>query len=163
MIVNADMTIFNQVVGADRREVFIPTVISGVCWYDVRSMGTSGRMGDPSRNRAAKFIVRIPISANIQGGRKYIPEARYKLLPKESLAEFWTIQLDSYIVKDQYVPADGWLWDPFDFRSSVITEVDVTDIDSLRAANEDFGTVVEYADNTVRGSNMVKHWRIGGA
>ena len=159
MIVNADMTIFNRVVGADRREIFIPTVISGVCWYDVRSIITE----DQGRDRAAKFIIRIPITAKIQGQRRYIPEARYKLLPQESLSEFWTIQLNSYVVKDLYVPTNGWLWDPFDFRSSVIVEADVTDVNSLREANEDFGTIVEYADNTVRGSDAVKHWRIGGA
>lgn len=29
--------------------------------------------------------------------------------------------------------------------------------------DEDFVTVTEYADNTIRGTDRTKHWRIGGA
>lgn len=140
MITNADITIFNKAVGDDRREVFIPTRISGACWYDAHSVETSKQQGVAPRDRAAKFIVRIPIDAEIQDGRKYLPEAQYKLLDSEERAGFWTIQLSGYIAKGTH-----------------------TDLDGLKRLTGGVGTVVEYADNTVRGSDRVKHWRIGGA
>ena len=43
MITNADITIFNKAIGENRREVFIPTTISGVSWYDVHSVEEIGR------------------------------------------------------------------------------------------------------------------------
>lgn len=36
-------------------------------------------------------------------------------------------------------------------------------IAKLRQHDEDFVTVTEYADNTIRGTDRTKHWRIGGA
>ena len=69
MITNADITIFNKAIGENRREVFIPTTISGVSWYDVHSVEVSKQQGMAPRDRAAKFIVRIPLDAKVQDGR----------------------------------------------------------------------------------------------
>lgn len=140
MIINADITIFNKAIGEDRREVFVPTFISGVCWYDVHSVEVSKQQGMAPRDRAAKFIVRIPFDAKVQDGRTYLPEEQYKILDAEKRLNFWTIQLNSYIAKGTH-----------------------TDINDLKQLISGVGTVVEYADNTVRGSDRVKHWRIGGA
>lgn len=176
MINNADITIFNQIIGDDRREVFIPTTISGVCWYDVRSLGQVERNRDP----AAKFIIRIPISAGIQDGRSYVTEEQYKKLTPDARQKYWTIQRNSYITKIQFTPISDWLWDPFSFRHGtishenwfwdtfsfrygVISKEKIEDIRKLREVYSDFAQVVEYADNTVRGTNATKHWRIGGA
>lgn len=159
MINNADITIFSQRVGNDRREVFYPTMISSVCWYDVRSMVQSER----DRNGGSKFIIRIPYDADIQDNRKYLPEDKYNALPISELDKYWTIQKNAYIIKEQYVNAADWKFDDFSFRSGIITGLTMENIEILRQKVEDFVTVVEYADNTVRGSDRVKHWRIGGA
>lgn len=140
MITNADITIFNKATGENRREVFIPTAISGVSWYDAHSVEVSKQQGMAPRDRAAKFIVRIPLDAKVQDGRTYLPEEQYKLLNEKERLRFWTIQLNSYIAKG--------------------THADIGDLKQLTCS---VGTVVEYADNTVRGSDRVKHWRIGGA
>ena len=42
MITNADITVFNRVLSSDRREVYIPTYIQGVAWYDSHASSDSG-------------------------------------------------------------------------------------------------------------------------
>lgn len=135
---NADITIFNQIIGADRREVFVPTMISGAFWYDVRSMSQSDR----HREGSSRVIIRIPYDAEIQDNRIYLPEEQFKKLKGEELEKYWTIQKNAYVLKRHIIPDE---------------------INRLRAEEEDFFTVVEYADNTLRGSDCMKHWRIGGA
>ena len=80
---NADITIFNQIIGADRREVFVPTMISGAFWYDVRSMSQSDR----HREGSSRVIIRIPYDAEIQDNRIYLPEEQFKKLKGEELEE----------------------------------------------------------------------------
>lgn len=140
MITNADITIFNKAIGEGRRETFIPTFIYGVRWHDMHSVETSKQQGMAPRDRAAKFIVRIPAGAKIQDGRKYLPEAQYKLLDAEERRGFWTIQLNGYVAKGAH-----------------------SDFDELKRLPGGLGTIVEYADNTGIGSHRVRHWRIGGA
>ena len=43
------------------------------------------------------------------------------------------------------------------------TELYIEELAKLRQHDEDFVTVTEYADNTIRGTDRTKHWRIGGA
>lgn len=155
---NADITIFNQALGKDRREVLIPTNVYGVCWYEVESLHRS----EKSRNEKTRVIIRIPYNAKIQDERSYLPEEQYKRLSEEERLQYWTIQKNAYIVKSSMEVADKWIWDTFSFRSSVITQKDIEDIRELTKVDGDFVTVIEYADNTVRGSDKVKHWRIGG-
>ena len=155
---NADITIFNQIIGADRREVFVPTMITGAFWYDVRSMSQSDR----HREGSSRVIIRIPYDAEIQDNRIYLPEEQFKKLRGEELKKYWTIQKNAYVLKRHIVQEDKWLFDPFSFRCGKITEFIPDEINRLRAEEEDFFTVVEYADNTLRGSDRMKHWRIGG-
>lgn len=155
---NADITIFNQVIGADRREVFVPTMISGAFWYDVRSMSQNDRY----REGNSKVIIRIPYDAEIQDHRTYLPEEEFKRLRQEELRKYWTIQKNAYVLKRHIVQADKWLFDPFSFRYGKITELIPEELQRLRNEEEDFFTISEYADNTQRGSNLTKHWRIGG-
>lgn len=156
---NADITIFNQVIGADRREVFVPTMIAGAFWYDVRSMSQSDRY----REGNSKVIIRIPYDAEIQDDRIYLPEEQYKRLKQEDIEKYWTIQKNAYVLKRHMVQADKWLFDSFSFRYGKITGLIPEEVQQLRMEDEDFFTIVEYADNTQRGSNRMKHWRIGGA
>lgn len=140
MMTNADITIFNRAIGEGRRETFIPTFISGVLWRDIHSVETSRQQGMVPRDRAAEFIVRIPVNAKVQDGRRYLPEAQYRLLDEKERLGFWTIQLNGYIAKGAHPDLDG----------------------SSRLPGG-LGTIVEYADNTCIGSDRVRHWRIGGA
>ena len=39
----------------------------------------------------------------------------------------------------------------------------IEELAKLSQHDEDFVTVTEYADNTIRGTDRTKHWRIGGA
>lgn len=159
MIKNADITIFNLRVGSDRREKFFATKISGVFWYDTKGMSPSGN----DRSKSEQYIIRIPVDAVVEGGRTYISEEKYKKLSDEEAERHWTIQKGAYVAKEQYEDAGKWKFDPFSFRNGVITEVSLEDLKSLRALNEDFATITEYADNTVRGTKVTQHWRIGGS
>lgn len=159
MIKNADITIFNLRVGADRREKFFATKISGVFWYDTKGVTHSGN----DRSESERYIIRIPVDASVECGRTYISEEKYRKLSDEEAGSYWTIQKGAYVVKEQYEDAKKWKFDPFSFRSGVITEVSPEDLKSLRELNEDFATVTEYADNTVRGTRATQHWRIGGS
>lgn len=158
MINNADITIINKIVGSDRREKFVPTRIFGVCWYDVRSMGQTER----HREGSAKVVIRIPYNATVEDGKKYLPEEEFRRLSSEEMEKYWTIQKNAYVLKRHIVQADRWLFNPFSFRYGKIAELLPEELSRLRSEDEDFFTIVEYADNTQRGSNRTKHWRIGG-
>lgn len=56
-----------------------------------------------------------------------------------------------------------WKFDDFDFSSGVITSSRIRDFLDLFKYDRDIVHVTEYADNTRRGSDAVKHWRVGGA
>lgn len=61
------------------------------------------------------------------------------------------------------VVAGQWLFDTFSFRQGIILKETIEELAKLRQHDEDFVTVTEYADNTIRGTDRTKHWRIGGA
>lgn len=159
-MVNADrdIIIFNlRVDGKRRREVFIPTNISGVTLYDMRSS-----LGTAARTESLDYKIRIPYTAKVEEGRIYIDEKRYKLLSDEDALKYWTIQKGCYILTGNLFYKGEWKFDDFNFRSGVITRARLEELQSLRQYDGDFITVMEYADNTKRGSSQVKHWRIGG-
>lgn len=148
-MVNAveDITIFNLRYDSDtRREVLVPTHISGVSFYHSVSVSATGN-GYGGENRTEKFAykVRIPISAEIEDNRQYISEPEYNALSDADAAGFWTIQKGCYLIQGALEEGEN-----------------VKTIDELRALTESFITVMEYADNTRRGSQAVQHWRIGG-
>lgn len=66
-------------------------------------------------------------------------------------------------MRGQYVVAGQWLFDTFSFRQGIILKETIEELAKLRQHDEDFVTVTEYADNTIRGTDRTKHWRIGGA
>lgn len=160
MTVNKDITIFNcRLDKATRRNVFIPTNIHGVSFYDVRGSNVSN--GDQTEKLS--FTIRIPVDARTENDRRYIEAAKYRKLADGEAEKHWTIQHGDYILAGTIAVAGEWIFDEFNFRSGVITEKEITEMLGLRKFNGDFITVVEYADNTTRGSKAVKHWRIGGA
>ncbi len=138
MTINSDATIFNIRIGADRREKFYATRIMGVSWY-----GTKGEtVSDTDRKDKAKCVIRIPATATVEAGKQYISEEKYKKLSDEDVEKYWTIQKNAYIMRGTY---EG--------------EIPDNPLKSI----ENLVTITEFADNTIRGTNRTKHWRIGGA
>ncbi len=159
MTTNADITIFNlRVNSTERREVFVPTNISEVSYYS--KIGTSG--DNTSREENLKFSIRIPIDAVVEDDRTYVPEEVYKILSDDEAKKHWTIQKGSYILLGTLFHAEEWKFDEFNLRSGEILKEKITEMSMLQEYQSNFIIVSEYADNTIRGSHRVKHWRIGG-
>nr|DAH43187.1 MAG TPA: hypothetical protein [Caudoviricetes sp.] len=130
----------------ERREVFTPTKISRASLLEAR--GSSSSKGAETEKIA--FKLRIPLDAEVQDGRTYVNEAVYKTLSDEETAKHWTLRKGDYILAAQSEKAERPMTQP---------ELDVLG----RELCVDLIRVIEYADNTIRGSAVVKHWRIGGA
>lgn len=138
MTTNADITIFNKVLDPETRsDVFRPTVIRGVSIHMV--LGSSSSKKNQDRLQDAR--IRIPITADT-GGKKYVPSFRYKSVGGEG--NIWTIQVGDLVVPH------------------IADNIEVTRESDLWRNFDDVIVVKEYADNTTRGSDFVKHWRIGG-
>ncbi len=140
MTINSDITIFNTRIGTDRREQLYTTVIKGVSWYETKGQSATGTV----RTSNAQCTVRIPYTATTENDRQYVIEEKYGKLSDEEIEDYWTIQKGAYIARGQYGDK-------------------ITDLAHLRKECEGLYTITEYADNTVRGSDTTKHWRIGGA
>ena len=138
MTINSDVTIFNLRIGADRRETFSATRILGVSWYESKGQVVS----DTVRKGTAQCVIRIPYTATVEGGKQYISEEEYKKLSDEDVEKYWTIQKNAYIMRGTY-------------------EGEIPD-NPLKSV-ENLVTITEFADNTIRGTNRTKHWRLGGA
>lgn len=147
MIAATVITVFNgRTDKANRREVFAPTRIFMASYMEARgsshSKGVSGE--------AIQFKLRIPLDAPVQDDRTFVNEATYKALSDEEAANHWTLRKGDYILvaHSDRVP-------------ETITQ---PELDALaRELRADLIRITEYADNTVRGTDAVKHWRIGGA
>ena len=144
MYVQTAITLFNKRLSDDRREVFLPTCIAGASYFESR--GSSSSKG--VHTESLSYKLRIPVNASVQDGRSYVGEQVYKGLSAEEAAAHWTIQ------KGDVLLACG---------IELTEAVNEVQLKELAAANNvDVITVSEYADNTVRGSDPVRHWRIGG-
>ncbi len=156
MLTNADITIFNKRLSEDRREIYIPTLIRDVCFYESSTMSQNDR----DRIGGKNVTIRIPLYADT-GGREYIREASYKRLSNEESLKYWTIQRGDYVARTQ-INGEDWIWDTFSFVDGIIAKEEINNLKKLREVESDFITITNYADNTKRGSDRVKHWRIGG-
>lgn len=143
MMTNTDITILNKWYdGANRQDVFLPTVIRGVSFY--MSSGSTGNTRYPVLT--ATYKIRIPADADM-GESSYVDALTYKGMTREEAAEHWTLQPDAVIV-----PA-------------IMDEADMTETINLTELANKYGpliTVKDYSDNTTRGIAGMKHWRIGG-
>lgn len=139
MTTNKTITIFNaRYQASTRSEVYLPTVIQNVSFYESHaSSATDSVWTDDS---AYKF--RIPFfGCEIQDDRPYMEaDAFYR-----SKAEGWTIRKGDFVMLKAYAGDK--------------TSLTMTD---LKALGEKLIVVTDFADNTIRGSNAVKHWRMGG-
>ena len=145
MDVQTVVTVFNARAGSDRREVFMPTVIGGASYQEVR--GASSSKGVHSESLS--FKLRIPIDAKVQDDRSYVGEAAYKALSDDDAKQHWTLRKGDYIIAGAYEGSE---------------ELSQQELDAVaKGMCKELIRIAEYADNTLRGSDAVKHWRIGGA
>lgn len=138
---------------ASRRDVFIATQISGVSVYDNRQSSKDGGFHSPSET----FKIRIPINAVTQNGKAYLPETHYD--DAENVEGFWTIHTEDLIIvcasefEDVHTSV---------FETDAVTAEQAEAMAKLVGFQKELIHVVDYSDNTLRGSAAVKHWRIGG-
>jgi len=145
MYVQVTITVFNKRLSADRREVYLPTCISGASYYESKS---SGHSTDGAHAESLTYKLRISINAKAQSDRTYASEKAFKAMTEEEARQHWTLQKGDIVLACE---------------TSLADPVDEATVKQLAAANlTDVITVKEYADNTIRGSAAVKHWRIGG-
>lgn len=137
MITDSIVTIYNRRLTADNEEILIPTVIRDATWfYGRRSSG--GQFSDNEDT----YSVRIPFDADTSG-KTYVEPWEWKNLTDEQASGHWTIQNDDVVVRGE------------------MTEM-VSDQTEIMKVTENCFVVNSFANNTIRGSNRVKHWRIGG-
>lgn len=140
MYVQTAIIVFNKRLGDDRREVYFPTCIRSASFLENKS---SSHSADGAHSQSLAYKLRIPLGAKIQDGRSYVPAEQYRQLDDEAAVQVWTLQTGDYVL-----PMEIELTAPVD-----------------QAQMEALGQLIrvkEYADNTIRGSTAVKHWRIGG-
>lgn len=145
MYVQTAITLFNKRLSADRREVYFPTCITGASFFESRS---SSHSTDGAHSESLTYKLRIPIDAKVQDDKTYLSEMAFKALTAEEAVDHWTIQKGDIVLA----------------CATELTEpVAEPALKELAKANlADVITVKEYADNTIRGSKAVQHWRIGG-
>ena len=153
---NRIITVFNaRTDKVKRREVFIPTNIFGVSFYEL----DSSKFVSGVRSEEIICKIRIPFGARIEAGRTYLPESQYKTLADEDALFYWTLQKGSYILLAG-ITATAWGTGAYDLDRT-ITKEELTALCHESRYTGPLISVVEYADNTQRGSQAVKHWRIG--
>lgn len=151
------MTLFNiRIDNKARREILVPTGIQGVSFYEIDSSKYAGGI----RSEEIDCKIRIPVNAFIESGRKYIPESQYKGLEDEEALSYWTLQKGAYILMASVQEPYCMGTDPG--TGNVITKESLLSLCADPCYTGPLISIVEYADNTQRGNNAVKHWRIGG-
>lgn len=147
MISNADIIVFCEHLASDRIGWYIPTKIKGVSWHESTAMMQS----EKNRISSKSVTIRVPNNAVLPSGRKYIDAEDYNRLPSDNQKNYWTLQPGISIVMKLNAVSEA----EFDENE----EYEYPDIQTVGVKNI---TVSEYADNTDRGSDDVKHIRIGG-
>lgn len=154
MITNADITIFNVRYDKEKRlEFFVPTKISKVSFHG--AMSTGGDAGE--REEKLTYRIRIPFDAGISDDRAYTPAEIYRSMTDDEAKKYWTIQKGCYILLGAF-PDLGE-----EAGGGVVNLDQIRDMQRLQEYQDKIIVVTEYADNTIRGSDTVKHWRIGGS
>lgn len=144
MILQTVITLFNAKLGADRREVFFPTVIDSASYMSRRASSSSKGV----HNEDMTYSLRIPINARVIDDKTYVDEKAFKAMSDEEAAKHWTLRTGDCILVGAY------------FDAVPCSMQELTALADRVMANVIH--VNEYADNTLRGSDAVRHWRIGG-
>ena len=148
MVTNMEaMTVFNgRTDKGARRKVFIPTVIRNISYVEGKGskVANNGVWSDD-----VQYKIRIPMTAEFQDNRVYVPALNYAKLENEEAARHWTIQKGDMVIRGVYSGGNPMLYE-----------------DELDAYAKEQGLdlihITEYADNTSGGSPFLRHWRIGG-
>lgn len=148
MITNVDVvTVFNgRTDKAERRKVYIPTVIRGVSYVEAKGSSVADN-GVWSAD--VQYKIRIPLAAHVQDNRAYLPEQRYTKLEQEEAFGYWTVSKGDFIIRGGYAGDKQQMYEDelqAYFREACAEQIRIT----------------EYADNTAGGSLYMRHWRIGG-
>lgn len=136
MITNSKITIFNRRLVGNHGEILIPTVINDATWF----YGRRSSRGQFSDNEDS-YSVRIPFGADTSG-KQYIEPWEWKDLQDDQVSGFWTIQNNDIVVRGE------------------MSEI-VTDQSEIMKVTDDCFLVNTFSNNTIRGSDVVKHWRLG--
>lgn len=149
-----NIILFNKRLDSEtRRDVFIATFISGVSVYNNKHSTSDDNFHRATEN----FKIRIPITANIQNNKTYIPETRYDDLNFSEAMEYWTLHTEDLIIVYGSENID------FSLLESALSQQQIEEIANNYGLQKEVISVVDYSDNTLRGSKRTKHWRIGGA
>lgn len=154
---NRDIIILNKLIDSEeRREVYVPTNISYASIYDKKTASGSGSYYSETES----YMMRIPRCSSFQNGRFFVPFPVYDAMTLEEKMGFWTIHNSDLII----VCAESF----DDINTSAFETVPVTteqaeEIAASISPYKNLIRVVSFADNTLRGSQTVRHWRIGGA
>ena len=142
MTTNADITIFNAVYDSTtRNEKFIPTVIRNVSLFVAETANTN----DGVWTEQSSYKIRVPyLDATIEGVREYVPQERYT-----GDSSTWTLRHGDLIALGVYASDTASLT-----RDAAIEWASGAGVKMI--------SISDYADNTIRGSDATKHWRIGG-
>lgn len=157
------MTLFNiRLDRESRREVFVPTNILGVSFYELDSSRSSAGV----RSEEISCKIRIPYRADTEAGRVYLPESCYSGLSDADALFYWTLQKGAYILIASDAADPAWDSGAYDLSAAGLDRtVTKEEMQALCKESRYAGrliSVAEYSDNTRCGSDLVKHWRIGG-
>lgn len=148
MITNvAAVTVFNgRTDKTTRRKIYIPTVIRGVSCVEAKgaTVANNGVWSDD-----VQYKIRIPVTADFQNHRLYLPEREYGTLDNVEAEKYWTIQKEDTLVLSEYQE-----------KASLLYEDEISEY--VRTHGLELIRIKEYADDTYGGSLYLKHWRIGG-
>lgn len=144
---------------ASRRDVYVPVQISGVSVYDSSQSSQDGGY----HSLTETYKLRIPVSAPVQGGRSYVQESHYDLMEDEEASACWTLHTEDLIIlcAEEFSDVNTVAYQAPEAGFFTMEEAE-TLADEIGFMREPIH-ITGYADNTLRGSDRVKHWRIGGA
>lgn len=129
-----------------RRKAYIPTVLYGVSYVEAKgsTVANNGVWSDD-----VQYKIRVPLAAEAQEGRSYVPCLKYAGLEEEEAQRHWTIRREDLMILGEYAGEKNLLHE--DELSAYAKE---RGLDLIR--------ITEYADNTMGGGLYARHWRIGG-
>lgn len=136
-----------------RRDVYTATLVSGVSVYN-RTQSTAD---NNFHELAEKYKIRIPITAVVPSNKTYLPKSQYDKLTSLQAKEYWTLQTGDLIIVCGSEHIDD------SFFENVITQQQAEETASSYGFFNTPICIVDFSDNTMRGTTRTKHWRIGGA
>ena len=156
IVADWDMILLNQRLNQESRvDVFYATRISGVSFHHKRRSAKGD--GYPESDEA--YQIRIPVGAEVQDGKTYLPEGRFSRLADEAVPEHWTLRTGDFIIICAY-RFDGA--DAPALESETVTEQGARELAENYGLYAELIQITDYSDNTRRGSVALRHWRIGG-